>query len=260
MFKFKKKSRRINKEIRTKNSKDKPKQKEEVYVIVNPLFPKYVKIGRSADYHKLRKAGLNHIFPVDNQLLLLFRYWYRGKLDEKHKLEKRLHQFFQEQGKRVNPKREYFELLPEDYETIKTLAKKVGYECCYSAGNLELVFRACKSVKIGFFNTPSDFMEWFEQLEEWINGIDDYNNRVEYEQMMFKSEGYLPSDDYENIIDYGTAIDTLVENTMEFIDDEDSDIISDKLLNWVFSEVPELELHIGEITDERWLYDDEDDS
>jgi len=258
MFNFKKKSRRINKEIRTKTSKDKPKQKEEVYVIVNPLFPKYVKIGRTKDY-KQRKAELNHIYPVNNKLLYLFRYCYRGKLDEKHKLEKRLHRLFQEQGKRVNPKREYFELKPEDFETIKSFSKKCGFECCYSADNLELVFRACKSVKIGFFNTPTEFIEWFEQLEKWINGIDDYNNRVEYEQMCLEA-GYLPSDDYENIIDYGTAIDTLVENTCEFIDDEDSDIISDKLLNWVFSEVPELEFRIGEITEERWLYDDEKDS
>ena len=87
---------------------------EIVYILTNPAFPDYVKIGRTTNL-KQRLLSLD-----STSLPLPFECYYAAKVDDSKKVEKLLHQSFDKY--RVRSNREFFELFPENAKSALQLA------------------------------------------------------------------------------------------------------------------------------------------
>ena len=87
---------------------------EIVYILTNPAFPDYIKIGRTTNL-KQRLLSLD-----STSLPLPFECYYAAKVDDSKKVEKLLHQSFDKY--RVRSNREFFELLPENAKSALQLA------------------------------------------------------------------------------------------------------------------------------------------
>tara|TARA_B100001564_G_C20484287_1_gene598559 strand:+ start:151 stop:750 length:600 start_codon:yes stop_codon:yes gene_type:complete len=87
---------------------------EIVYILTNPAFPDYIKIGRTTNL-KQRLLSLD-----TTSLPLPFECYYAVKVDDSKKVEKLLHQSFDKY--RVRSNREFFEILPENAKSALQLA------------------------------------------------------------------------------------------------------------------------------------------
>ncbi len=87
---------------------------EIVYILTNPAFPDYVKIGRTTNLKQ-------RLLSLDNTALPLpFECYYAVEVNDSKKVEKLLHQSFDKY--RVRSNREFFELLPENAKSALQLA------------------------------------------------------------------------------------------------------------------------------------------
>lgn len=88
-----------------------------VYVLANPSFPDFVKIGRCKDIDQ-RLASLSS----NTALPLPFECVFACNVDDSKTVEKTLHRTFREY--RVNPRREFFRMSPEPViELLQLLSK-----------------------------------------------------------------------------------------------------------------------------------------
>lgn len=87
---------------------------EIVYILTNPAFPDYIKIGRTSNLKQ-------RLITLDNTSLPLpYECYYAMQVDNASKVEKLLHQSFDKY--RVRKNREFFELLPENAKSALQLA------------------------------------------------------------------------------------------------------------------------------------------
>lgn len=87
---------------------------EIVYILTNPAFPDYIKIGRTTNLKQ-------RLLSLDNTALPLpFECYYAVEVNDSNKVEKLLHQSFDKY--RVRSNREFFELLPENAKSALQLA------------------------------------------------------------------------------------------------------------------------------------------
>ena len=87
---------------------------EIVYILTNPAFPDYIKIGRTTNLKQ-------RLLSLDNTALPLpFECYYAVEVNDSKKVEKLLHQSFDKY--RVRSNREFFELLPENAKSALQLA------------------------------------------------------------------------------------------------------------------------------------------
>lgn len=92
----------------------KPRSLEIVYILTNPAFPDYVKIGKTSNLKK-------RLMSLDNTSMPLpFECYYAVKVEDSSKVERLLHQSFDKY--RVRKNREFFELLPENAKSALQLA------------------------------------------------------------------------------------------------------------------------------------------
>ena len=85
-----------------------------IYVLSNPAMPGIVKIGKTTRDVELR---LNELYQTGTPLP--FECVYAARVDDESKIEKALHLAFDPQ--RVNPRREFFSIQPEQAVTILKL-------------------------------------------------------------------------------------------------------------------------------------------
>tara|TARA_Y100000813_G_C24076811_1_gene311437 strand:- start:192 stop:791 length:600 start_codon:yes stop_codon:yes gene_type:complete len=84
-----------------------------VYILTNPAFPDYIKIGRTTNLKQ-------RLLSLDNTALPLpFECYYAVEVNDSKKVEKLLHQSFDKY--RVRSNREFFELLPENAKSALQL-------------------------------------------------------------------------------------------------------------------------------------------
>lgn len=85
-----------------------------VYVLINPSFPDWVKIGRCSDLDKrLKSLSSNTAVPLP------FECFYACEVDNGIKIEKKLHMIFHEA--RVSKHREFFKVDPEKVVAVMQL-------------------------------------------------------------------------------------------------------------------------------------------
>ena len=85
-----------------------------VYILTNPAFPDYIKIGRTSNLKQ-------RLISLDNTSMPLpYECYYAAQVDNASKVEKLLHQSFDKY--RVRKNREFFELLPENAKSALQLA------------------------------------------------------------------------------------------------------------------------------------------
>jgi hypothetical protein len=85
-----------------------------VYILTNPAFPDYIKIGRTSNLKQ-------RLISLDNTSMPLpYECYYAVQVDNASKVEKLLHQSFDKY--RVRKNREFFELLPENAKSALQLA------------------------------------------------------------------------------------------------------------------------------------------
>lgn len=85
-----------------------------VYILINPSFPDWVKIGRCSDLDKRLKSLSNN-----TAVPLPFECFYACKVDNGGEIEKKLHMIFDET--RVSKRREFFKVDPEKVVAIMQL-------------------------------------------------------------------------------------------------------------------------------------------
>ncbi len=85
-----------------------------IYVLSNPAMPGIVKIGKTTRDVELR---LNELYQTGTPLP--FECVYAARVDDESKVERALHLAFDPQ--RVNPRREFFSIQPEQAVTILEL-------------------------------------------------------------------------------------------------------------------------------------------
>lgn len=88
-----------------------------VYVLANPSFPDFIKIGRCKDIdQRLSSLSSNTALPLPFQCV------FACTVEDPKTVEKTLHRTFREY--RVNPRREFFRMSPEPViELLKLLSK-----------------------------------------------------------------------------------------------------------------------------------------
>ena len=87
---------------------------EIVYILTNPAFPDYIKIGRTSNLKQ-------RLISLDNTSMPLpYECYYAAQVDNASKVEKLIHQSFDKY--RVRKNREFFELLPENAKSALQLA------------------------------------------------------------------------------------------------------------------------------------------
>lgn len=93
---------------------------QKVYVLINEAMPNLVKIGKTSWPLEQRIADLSRASWVP----LPFEVFYAAEVDNMDVCEKLLHQIFMD--KRINPRREFFTISPEQVASAIKLAEIVN--------------------------------------------------------------------------------------------------------------------------------------
>jgi hypothetical protein len=92
---------------------------EWIYVLVNRLMPGIIKIGMTTTTVNQRVKEINSATGVIDKWFPIFTY----KCVHSHDLEQEIHKYLQNQGHRINPNREGFDL---DVKTAINVIKDLG--------------------------------------------------------------------------------------------------------------------------------------